>query len=127
MFIRNLTTKQLIRLKKTKEINSYKIVSKVEAFDLRTEHYYLMELDNMSEIKAKINSDKALTFVYSNGNGYKAYRGYIYKYADKYLMTLGREFITSMVGNITTISEQSKAKIEAMKEEVSSVSAEALL
>lgn len=81
------------KLTKTKEIYKHEVVEKLEHMDLMVELYYLMEASNNEALKLYKNlvkQDKALSFIYSNGNGYKAYQTYLVPFGnERFIMFCG--------------------------------------
>ena len=71
-----INEKPFAKLSKTKEVSNYKETDLKEIENLIVEKIYLVEGDLLlTELKA---SGKALKFVYSTGNGYKAQVSYLF-------------------------------------------------
>ena len=107
--LRLINGKAFGKLPKTKEIKEPKEVEKAEVSDLLVEKKYLVECDGLlTELK---ENGKALKFGYSNGNGYKAYKGYLYPselYKDYLIMDLGTTQISEVIRDIDEIKAQTK-------------------
>lgn len=97
---RLINGKPLAKFKKTDKVANFEEVSKVSAYDLRVEEYYFCECDALKkQLKEK---DTALRFVYTNGNGYRAYISYLIVYQDNLVMVCG-------FGSLTELCERVKA------------------
>lgn len=118
------------KLDKTKEVNKFKEVEVKEVEDLLTEKEYFVECDYLlNELKA---TGKALKFAFTNGNGFKVFKAYIYvdSLYNVLFMKLGRtqksEVLTEIMGLIenrkqaeniqVTINGVNKAKVDDLIE-----------
>lgn len=97
------------KLSKTKEINVFKEVDKAEVGDLLIEKQYLVENDLLlEELRTK---GKAIKFGFTNGNGFKVFKGYLYPsevYKNYMLLALGTTQISEIIKDIDEIKSQKK-------------------
>lgn len=105
----------------TKEIEQYVIVPKVEALDYLEEKLYFVDLPKI--LQDKIKSDSAFKFVITVGSGYKEYYGFIYQYANGYVMKLSRCSVSMKMSEF--IAEFEKAKTTTKKVDMKPVVAQA--
>lgn len=97
---RMINGKPSAKMDKTKSIQVQAVVSRNEAHDLLKEHYYQMVTDTPSAERLKKELDKndqAVKFLFSNGNGYKAYQSYIYPYHDLWIMIAGNGYLSEQL------------------------------
>ena len=109
---RLINNKAVAKLDKTKSVSNFREVDNKEVEDLLTEKEYLV---NCEFLKSDlINSGKALKFGFTNGNGFKVYKGYIYvdNLYGILFMKLGR---TQKSEVLTQIKEIQKNKQQAEK------------
>ncbi len=88
--------KPYAKLQKTKVVQNYKEVDVCEVEDLLQERVYLVECDTL--LRELRDTQKALKFGFSNGNGFKVYKAYLYPskiYKDYLFMSLGTTRSTS--------------------------------
>lgn len=106
--------KVMAKFKLTKDIpkDRVKEVDKTEAYDLITESIYKVDCEPLRE-KLQ-DSDKALKFHFSMGNGFKVYIAYLTTFRDELLMYLG---IDTLTNGLSEISKVKSAKV-VVKEEV---------
>ena len=101
--------KPYAKLSKTKEVTNYKEVDINEVEDLLQERVYLVDCDELlNDLK---NSGKALKFGFTNGNGFKVYKAYLYPskiYKDYLFMSLGTTQISELIREIDGIKQQKK-------------------
>jgi len=106
---RLINNKPYAKLSKTKEVNNYKEIDLNEVEDLLQERVYLVECDNLlNELKT---TQKALKFGFTNGNGFKVYKAYLYpsKIYEGYLfMSLGTTQISDLIMEIDEVKAQQK-------------------
>ena len=106
---RLINNKPYAKLQKTKEVTNYKEVDIKEVEDLLQERVYLIENDNLlEELKA---TGKALKFGFTNGNGFKVYKAYIYPsklYSGYLFMSLGTTQISELIMAIDEVKAQKK-------------------
>lgn len=105
----------------TKEIEQYIIVPKTEALDYLEEKLYFVDLPKI--LQEKIDFDNAFKFVISVGSGYKEYFGFIYRYADGYVMKLSRCSVSMKMSEF--IAEFEKAKTTTKKVNMKPIVAQA--
>lgn len=101
--------KPMAKLSKTKEVTLYKEVNKTEVTDLLVERQYIVECDELLEDLR--NSEKALKFGFSNGNGFKVFKAYIHTsdiYKGYLFMSMGRTQISELIGQIEELQQQKK-------------------
>jgi hypothetical protein len=94
-------------------------VSEVE--DLLTERQYLVESDEL--LRELNDSGKAIKFGFTNGNGFKVYKGYIYPskiYKGYLFMSLGTTQISEIIREIDEVKSK-KAKMEQIEIGISGV------
>jgi len=106
---RLINNKPYAKLQKTKEVNNYKEVEIKEVEDLLTESVYLVECDNL--LNELNESGMALKFGFTNGNGYKVSKAYVYPskiYKGYLFMSLGRTQISELIGEIDSIKNDIK-------------------
>ena len=90
--------KAMDKLKKTKVITKYIEVDKKEVSNFMCEKYYFVECD---ALKQQLNdSEKALKFGYTSGNGFKVYTGYISLFGNCLLMRLGLGYLSNQIAEI---------------------------
>jgi hypothetical protein len=78
---RLINGKPFDKFEKTKKVNKFDVVPKTEVYDLIIECFYLVKNEELKkELKEE---DKAIRFIYSCGNGYKAYLSYLMPFQDK--------------------------------------------
>ena len=82
------------KLAKTTEINKTEKITKEKALDLNTEKSYLVVSDTLAK---SLKPDEALSFLYSNGNGFKVYHTAIYKEGTHLIMVCGLGFKTDLI------------------------------
>lgn len=100
------------KFKKTSKINIYAETPKTEVYNMIIERIKLVRNEELR--KYLLKEDRALgQFLYSEGNGFKAYEGYIVPFQDKLLLFLGFGKLTEQIAEL----ESKKGK----KEEVESV------
>jgi len=120
---------QVVRkLTKTKTIKKHSVCPSVEAQDLLKEHYYQLVSDTPSAKRLMdflTKEDKALKFVYSNGNGYKAYIGYLIAFQGVFVMELGLGYLSEQIKKEASFihKEERKGQLELVPE----IEAESLL
>ena len=100
-----LNGKIVDKLKKTDFVEKFKEIPKLEVFNQLNEHYFLVDCEPLKE--KLIKSDKALTFRFSNGNGFKIYNAFVYYFDDELLMSLATDSIANAVQRINK-----KVKVE---------------
>jgi len=86
-----------------------KIIEIKEVEDLLTESVYLVECDNL--LNELNESGMALKFGFTNGNGYKVSKAYVYPskiYKGYLFMSLGRTQISELIGEIDSIKNDIK-------------------
>jgi len=97
------------KLSKTKEVNNYFEVDINEVEDLLQERIYLVECNSLlNELNI---SGKALKFGFTNGNGFKVYKAYLYPsklYKGYLFMSLGTTQISELITQIDEIKSQEK-------------------
>jgi hypothetical protein len=106
---RLINNKPYSKLSKTKEVNIYKEVELNEVEDLLQEKVYLVESSSL--LNELITTGKALKFGFTNGNGFKVFKAYIYPskiYKGYLFMSLGRTQISELITEIDEIKEQQK-------------------
>ena len=97
------------KLDKTKSVTTFKEVEKNEVEDLLTEKEYYVECEFLlEELK---NTNKALKFGFTNGNGYKVFIGYIYvdNLYNMLFMKLGRTQKSQLMIKILEAIKNKKA------------------
>ena len=107
--------KPYAKLSKTKEISIFKEVSENEVGDLLIEKQYLVENDVL--LKELTEKGKALKFGFTNGNGFKVYKGYLYPskvYKSYMILALGTTQISEIIKDIDEVKSQSK-KLESIE------------
>jgi len=110
---RLINNKPYLKLQKTKEVLNYKEVELNEVEDLLQERVYLVEGDLL--LKELLDSGKALKFGFTNGNGFKVYKAYIYPskiYKGYLFMSLGTTQISEVIKDIAEV----KAEKDKMKQ-----------
>lgn len=108
------------KFKKTDKVTACVEVPKTDVYDLIIECAYLCRNDELKEYLQK--KDVALKFLYTNGNGYKAYYSYLCVYQNRLIMYCG---FGSMIQQITAI-EKDKVK-EVTKEVIERANPESVL
>jgi hypothetical protein len=109
------------KLNKTKEVANYKEVEVEEVSDLLTERQYLVECDSL--LKELNDSGKALKFGFTNGNGFKVYKAYLYPskiYSGYLFMALGTTQISEIIKEIDEVKNQ-KAKLNQIEISISGI------
>lgn len=104
---RLINGKPLAKLKRTDKVENFEEVDRTEAFDLRVEEFYFCECDALK--KHLKDKDKAYRFVYTNGNGYKAYISYLVVYQDNLIMICG-------FGGLGDLIERARSESVSKKE-----------
>lgn len=107
---RLINGKPFDKFKKTSKVSSFTEVPKTEVYDLITECCYLCKSNELKEHLKK--EDKAIKFIYTNGNGYKGYVAYLTTYQDRLVMYLG---FGSVIQQIKAIESQ---MVEEVQQEV---------
>ena len=106
---RLINNKPYAKLSKTKEVVTYKEVNIEEVEDLLQERVYLVECDSLlNDLK---ESGKALKFGFTNGNGFKVYKAYIYPsklYKGYLFMSLGITQISELIMQLEEVKAQNK-------------------
>ena len=104
--------KPYAKLQKTKEVTNYKEVDINEVEDLLQERVYLIDCPTLlEELKT---TEKALKFGFTNGNGFKVYKAYVYPskiYKGYLFMCLGTTQISELIMEIDEVKNQKK-KVE---------------
>lgn len=119
---RLINGKPMAKFKKTEVVKNFEEVDRVEVYDLRVEEYYYCECEPLKQyLKEK---DKALKFIYTNGNGFKAYEGYLMVYKNELLLVLGFGSLTELINQAKVERQENK---EEIKEEVERANPEELL
>lgn len=112
---RLINNKPYAKLSKTKEVNNYKEVGVGEVEDLLQERVYLVESDLLlNELQ---ETGKALKFGFTNGNGFKVYKAYIYPskiYKGYLFMSLGTTQISELITEIDEVKSQQKKAQQVM-------------
>jgi hypothetical protein len=108
--------KAIPKLKKTDEIKPEKIdiVSIDDVNNLITEKEYLVDCDALLQELKEEKSNKAYSFKYTSGNGYKVYRALLYPhptYKDYAVMKLG----TTRISDVITELEEVRTNKEKLK------------
>lgn len=98
------------KFKKTSRVSVFQEVPRVEAYDLIGECCYLCRNKELKEQLQK--NDTALKFIYTSGNGYKAYISYLCVYQNRLVMFLG---FGSILQQIQAIESN---KVEEVNQEV---------
>lgn len=109
---RLIKDKPMAKLSKTKETTLFKEVDISEVEDLLVERQYLVENDIL--LRELGDSGKALKFGFTNGNGFKVFKAYIYPskiYEGYMFMSLGTTQISELIKEIA----DDKAKNEKLK------------
>jgi len=112
---RLINNKPYAKLQKTKEVSNYKEVEIGEIEDLLQERVYLVESDLL--LKELLTTEKALKFGFTNGNGFKVYKAYIYPskiYKGYLFMSLGTTQISEIIREIDEV-KQAKKKMEQIE------------
>jgi len=107
--LRLINNKPLGKLPMTKEVKEPKEVSADEVEDLLIEKQYLVECDIL--LQALKEKGKAYKFGYSNGNGYKGFKAYLYPskvYKEYLIMACGTTQISEVIKDIDEIKSKSK-------------------
>jgi len=95
------------KLSKTKEVNKFCEVDINEVEDLLQERVYLVECNSLlNDLQSK---GKALKFGFTNGNGFKVYKAYLYLsklYKGFLFMSLGTTQISELVTELSEIKKQ---------------------
>jgi hypothetical protein len=102
------------KFKKTEKVAVYQEVPKVEAYDLIEECSYLCKND---KLRQKLQQeDKALRFIYTSGNGYKAYESYLMPYGNSLIMACGfgskTQIIQAILSQEAVADEESEVEVE---------------
>jgi len=99
--------KPYTKLSKTKEVEKFCEVDINEVEDLLQERVYLVEGNTLlNDLQSK---GKALKFGFTNGNGFKVYKAYLYPskiYKGFLFMSLGTTQISELVTEIAEIKKQ---------------------
>jgi len=106
---RLINNKPYSKLSKTKEVNTFKEVDITEVEDLLTEKQYLVENDIL--LKELTDKGTALKFGYTNGNGFKVFKGYLYPskiYKNYLIISLGTTQISEIIRDIDEVKSQEK-------------------
>jgi len=118
---RLINGKALQKLKKTSDVANYKEVELNEVEDLLQEKVYLVECDNLLE---ELNeSGKALKFGFTNGNGFKVYKAYIYPskiYKGYLFMSLGTTQVSEIIREIDEIKTK-KEKLKSIEIDIGTI------
>ncbi|HEY0090451.1 MAG TPA: hypothetical protein VGB37_16495 [Candidatus Lokiarchaeia archaeon] len=105
--------KPYAKLQKTKETSNYKEVDINEVEDLLQERVYLAECNEL--LNELTNSEKSLKFGFTNGNGFKVYKAYIYPskiYKGYLFMSLGTTQISEIIKEINEVKKEKKKLAE---------------
>ena len=110
---RLINNKPFAKLDKTKVVTTFKEVDRKEVEDLLSEKEYLVECDFLRD--ELINTGKALKFGFTNGNGFKVYKAYIYvdTLYNLLFMKLGRTQKSELLNKISQ-DLQNKKQIEQL-------------
>jgi len=104
-----INEKVVSKLQKTKQVNKYKEVEKQEVSDLIVEKEYIAECDNLlNELE---ETDKALKFGFTFGNGFKVYKAYIHTnplYKGFLFMSVGTTQKSEIIQDIVEQTSQRK-------------------
>lgn len=106
---RLINNKPYAKLLKTKEVTTFKEVEISEVEDLLQERLYLAENDELYYYLSE--RQKAIKFGFTNGNGFKVYKAYLYPskiYKGFLLMSLGTTQISELITEIAEIKAQQK-------------------
>ena len=106
---RLINNKPYSKLIKTKEVNIYKEVELNEVEDLLQERVYLVDSDNL--LNELNTTGKALKFGFTNGNGFKVYKAYLYPskiYKGYLFMSLGTTQISELITEINEVKAEQK-------------------
>lgn len=109
------------KLPLTKEVLKYVEIPFNEVEDLKYENLYLVECDNL--YNELMETEMALKFGMTNGNGYKAYKSYLYPsklYKGYLFLAQGNTQISKVVGELIQ-ENQNKDKMEMVMKVVSGV------
>jgi len=106
---RLINGKPFAKLQKTKEVKAYKEVELSEVEDLLLERQYLVECDTL--LNDLLASGKALKFGFTNGNGFKVFKAYLYPsqiYKGFLFMSCGTTQISELVREVIDENQQKK-------------------
>jgi len=120
VIFRLINGKPRAKLDKTKNVSNFKEVDKNEVEDLLSEKEYLVESDFLlDELK---NTNKCLKFAFTNGNGYKVFKAYIYvdNLYDMLFMKLGRTQKSELLGSIKEL-QKNKQQAEQLQLKIQGV------
>lgn len=108
---KNINGKPVDKLKRTEATDKYKEVDAKEAIDLKAKQFLFVE-DVPNDLMTLLQNNKAIKIIYSAGNGYSSYFGYIYLHQNgKIIMSLGTQFISEQVSDIEQ-GRANKRKVE---------------
>jgi hypothetical protein len=89
------------KVKRTEKVVSFKVVDKADIFgNLLSDGYFIADGTDttIKALESKIQDDKAIEFVYKSSSiGLKWRKGYIYKFQNCFVMSMGLGFITDGV------------------------------
>jgi len=120
---RLINGKAMAKFSKTRDIKRFEEVSKTEVFNLRTEEYFFCNCDSLKEhLKQK---DTALKFIYTNGNGFKAYESYLFVFQDELVMVCGFGQLSDLL--VKMKAKQSEKESNLIVEEVERANPEELM
>lgn len=106
---RLINNKVMAKLSRTTEVSNYKEVNNEEVEDLLTEKCYYVDCDVLlQDLK---DSDRALKFGFTFGNGFKVYKAYIHTsklYPNCLFMSCGTTQKSEVLSEIAEIKKQSK-------------------
>lgn len=101
------------KLKKTTTVTKVERIPKTEIYNYNEEGFYLVKSDD-ALAKELAEKDEALTFNYTNGNGFKVHKAFIYPFANTLVMRLSRVNISRRVSEIQAGLQAGK-ELEALE------------
>lgn len=106
---RLINGKPMAKLSRTTEVSTYKEVGNEEVEDLLTEKCYYVDCDLL--LQELQDSNRALKFGFTFGNGFKVYKAYIHTsklYPNCLFMSCGTTQKSEVLSEIAEIKKQSK-------------------
>lgn len=117
------------KLKKTSCVEKFKEVDITEVYDLKTKHVYYVE-DVPADMLNTLKNGKAIKIIYSTGNGFSVYYGYVFYSPrhNKILLNLGDTYISEQIAVVEGMRASNKKLDEVtIQDNVSRAKAEDML
>ena len=122
---KKINGKVVDKFSKTKEVKAYKEVDKSEIDGFMAEAYYFVDCEQLKQ--ELMDSNKALVFGFTNGNGFKFYKSYLSVFGNALLMRLGLGHLQEQIKELEANVESKKLLEELKLPKVESAKVEELI